>query len=175
MDIVVRRAIKAHFGTLSASEISERRVGQDTLFVFAKKNWLQHRKQNKNLTPAWWAEVQKQVEGAVSWRDLQATDPAAVLDPQLKAAIEQCQHKNPVQRRATKLDHFLRGCQRKLGQHEVVHMLNALAESYRRQCKFACDFGMAVAKYFAKQGMKTQFPDDVDRFLYKKGSTSLFC
>ena len=114
-----------------------------------------------NLSSAWWADTTAKISGLVLWKQLKPLNPGLPLNTQLKSAIEQISASNPAERRMKKMDIYLRTACKPLLQHELCEVLNRLAEAHRRTCKFATDFGTAVAKHITKFDLHTIFKDEV--------------
>ena len=161
VDAAVRRATSLHFSTLSKSEVAELRVGEESLFNYARREWVQKRASRNNLPAGWWDQTRQKMQGLPQTDEIPIVDPTQSVDSGIRAGLEQIQHKNPALRKCVKLDHHLRSLVRKVNQHEMALILNEFAACYRRNCKFVCDLGVCIARYLAKHDLKDQFAKEV--------------
>ena len=169
VDTAVRRAIKNHFGSLSASEQAELRIQEESLFTFTRRHWMAKKKKSGpavNLTSAWWNEIHGQIEGIPQWNDLRATDKTARVCPQLRAALDEIASPNPAARKMKKMDNFLRATNKPIAQHEAAEIFNQVADCNRWTCKFSCDSGVAVARHIAKFDLDTVLKEEVPPFVF---------
>ena len=176
VDLAVQRAIKQHFGRYDATSMMEVTVFGERLFSYVRRCWIAARASHKNLTAGWWAELHEHMEGFKDWVDLEPAANSGEPDPLFCVALEECHAKNPAFRRCTKMDHYLRSCQRNLQHIEICALFNSVAKSNRTRSNFAADYGLAVARYVARRQLTQCFPLEVGRMLpfFDKAITALY-
>ena len=177
VDQAVSRAIKDHFSCYSAAELVDITVEGENLFSYVKKHFVSARAKHQNLTSSWWAAVHDKLDGVkADWVDLEPSMDSGDPESLFCSALEECHSKNPAMRRCTKMDHYLRSCERDLHPVELCALFNSVARSFRRQSKFALDYALAVARYVVRRNMTTNFGGEIKRMhrFFDKAVTALY-
>ena len=115
-DVIAKRdrALKAHL-TETELEMARTRVNQDnvTIHDVVDKELIRVLDKNENLKPSFWSKTLEEFKFGVGiWHllvdDANENEP---LDPELKAAVEECYSANPAKRKSLALSNFLETCE----------------------------------------------------------------